>query len=1222
MKTNRLIKSIIAVISSVALVTVTIPPILHKPQVYQAASSRILLDYEDFTVNWLLGPTSGYSGAVYFNPSAGHLLYTDIPEAKRSNYGLKLVDADDDIYVVAPKLTSSVTKNKKFEESQYNLYAVTDKTNSNNLIRKETYLDPALAVEGQPLSTIYIHRLVFKDGSVAEFNDASYSAGTDLSKGILAVRRPISWKMTDGSFYSISRFTSEVLLASDGSSINSNTISAKMSVPDKSTITGLNIYGLYFSPKQYSYDKYATCLPEFQVRLMDSVSPKQDLITYFNFKTRSLESLGSTSSTNFYSFYDGSRMAYYQLPDEVYVCPKSSSEFEIQADIDALTEQIAQLTTKIASIKSDTSKLTVQLNNAVAELNNIKGTLQTSGVDTSSLTAIQTSITNFKNQINTLTQQKSVLEAEKATLNSRITALTVQVSELQSENQELNDKITQLTANLGIAENSLNSLNIVIVDLNSQISNLENDLLDIKAALGLDPDATQAQIIAKITSIKSELETYKTVIEAIGTTLGSPNPSDIVAVKQQAEQTKEDLTDIRAKIDALKDMIEGLGFEPAEDLTDELNKLISSYNEQITQLATYTDFINTLISQLGIDTGASLDDILTEIANLQDQLQQHKDAVTEINASLNIDSASSLQDTKDTVAQRSEELNTLNGSFKDIKNKLSLYLAVNNSLPTERERAEQAVKDFTAMYDEVNAEANRLLTFLQDCQTILSLDSSATTVDILNRIRALQQQLTLANQKIEGYDENVNQMADILNLDKDSLSSDKISVVNYQTSMMKKDLNNTKNDLSTLQSELASITGVAGTSKAVQDLVNQLNANIADSLSKVNELTSINSSISKALGLGSGANLDEVLDKIGNIHDEMDNLNKSNTDLTKNNNILTGQNEIYGQDNSYLKGLTNNQLKELLELLKKVDATTMDPTVYNNIITRIQEMEDLLNSGITDSKTAIAEQISSAKSDISNTVTNSKEEITTKINSVGDNISEAISNSTTTINNSLNGIDKKIDNGNDSVLAQLDGLTQNINNISTDQGNIEGRLDGIESQLNDLKSLILEVTGKQDIAANSLAELESRTAMTNQSTDTILEKIVPYNLGSTLQENNSILTELVTRDVTIPDTPIYIPSPAPVSTTAPTEAPTTAPTEAPTLPPSTNPIGESKPTIESTSYPTEEPVSIPNEVKAEEDGSTFLTWLNANKLLIAITAVTLLILISSCIYFIKKRNEE
>ena len=420
-----------------------------------------------------------------------------------------------------------------------------------------------------------------------------------------------------------------------------------------------------------------------------------------------------------------------------------------------------------------------------------------------------------------------------------------------------------------------------------------------------------------------------------------------------------------------------------EVATSTLNDIVASNNafqeEAISNLESITTKSNTDVTEINNSIG-NLQLTINDLSEKHSVLNTDTQNAFDVTSKAIQDNSTIIESLKETQGSDEKDIQVLEDSLTSLTNTVSSF---QNEYEKYTETTDLAIK---TLKESTDTRINNLEKSINEKISASDSSSAETIQDLQDKIKELSASLQASNDSLNNAAQDLSGELDNLNSATQNLSSELESSNNELKSLL-------ESSSTELQTTLGS--SISDVNNTVQTLKSNYEQYIADN----NE-------------------------EISNIKDRVDVLEKGFAMYkTTNNNAIYG---IVGSIN-----LTNDELKTLKQLVadNKTESENADNEIKNTIYENTQEQAQK-NQTILDKITNILDQITSNKT--SQDAKNSELE-----QSINNNKAEQES-----INDSMNGsIDtehERISNFKD----ELDGLSDDVGNITSDVSGLSQQLDG------------------------------------------------------------------------------------------------------------------------------------------------------------------------------------
>ncbi len=394
------------------------------------------------------------------------------------------------------------------------------------------------------------------------------------------------------------------------------------------------------------------------------------------------------------------------------------SVFQLQADINALMQQEANLKVRLSSIQNEipnkqrerqrlegeADSLSRQLQNEKATLDNLQRELQRlQGEKAQKESSIQSDLNQIARLENEIPQLKNRLNQAQAQLQNFRARVQAARQEKQDSRQKLNAlqaRLAQLRPEIGHVENQVAGVQQELDRSRARSKELADRIRDLKAQLnGGDGDAAiktqieqlqfaKGQEDAQGDSLKAELQNQKQRLNAL---------------EKEEQQTKNQIAKLKARIDSLDTEIASLEtqIQTAQNEVQTVKQSIATSENQLNQLQAKVGPI-----QQDIQT------LTQQIRGVQGQVQAQKNSVATLQQRLNT--------TQDALRSVTQALAQLERDRLDIQRRL-------NQIPGELQNHNFALS-------QAENEVRRLEIAVRDAEFVLS-QSIADYESALRRYR-------------------------------------------------------------------------------------------------------------------------------------------------------------------------------------------------------------------------------------------------------------------------------------------------------------------------------------------------------------------------------------------------------------------------------------------------------------------------------------------------------
>lgn len=298
----------------------------------------------------------------------------------------------------------------------------------------------------------------------------------------------------------------------------------------------------------------------------------------------------------------------------------------VDADIQALKGEIANLNTTLAQIKGQYDALNNTMTLIKGSLDGIKGSID--------------ALTDKQEEIRDLLEgYRTMMEFQFASLNNTVTLIMNQIDTMNDHLGAIDGQLGDVNDKLDALDDQLSTINVTIGGITTSLGNLYDQLGDVKEVLaGVKSELTG--IKGNLTQLNSTLNQTNQRLDQIATKLDSV-VYDLWVLTQEVHENGEKLQALLDNYTYLRDKIDALDVR-VEDLetykTDVLEPAISMLADLDNQINNPETGIVKQIGDLFESVASNRDDIdknIEDIQNLYEYIEGHRQQISELNARVN-----------------------------------------------------------------------------------------------------------------------------------------------------------------------------------------------------------------------------------------------------------------------------------------------------------------------------------------------------------------------------------------------------------------------------------------------------------------------------------------------------------------------------------------------------------------------------------------------------------
>ena len=471
---------------------------------------------------------------------------------------------------------------------------------------------------------------------------------------------------------------------------------------------------------------------------------------------------------------------------------------DLKGSVASLETQVAENTSVLSTVETNVNSSLSSMNDKLdavdTEINSLKTNIETNTSDIAELksngggdvSALTTRVSTLETEVSGLTTSVSTNTSDIAELKSNgggdVSALTTRVSTLETEVSGLTTSVSTNTSD--IAELKTNSGDVSA--LTTRVSNLETEVSTNTtsiASLETDDNTNKnniALINAELGSLDSTASDYKTVADRLTSLESNSSGGDVSALATRVTTLEND------------------------NLTNKNN--ISQNTSDISSLK--IGFNNNTSSINNINT-ETIPNILTDISNVENDVQTNKTSIARIDAELGV--MDSTVSGYKTVATRLTTLeNGVSSNATKITNLTNALNETNSNLETDNNTNKNNIALINAELGSLDSTASGYIT-VADRLTTLETDNATNQTNIGSNTSALS-----------------------------NLSND-VAILTTDVSSLTTAVSNNTTDISTIKTEIAGLTPSTNTnsfynfkSTSYADIKSKYGVSFANSLKESN----------------------------------------------------------------------------------------------------------------------------------------------------------------------------------------------------------------------------------------------------------------------------------------------------------------------------------------------------------------------------------------------------
>ena len=596
----------------------------------------------------------------------------------------------------------------------------------------------------------------------------------------------------------------------------------------------------------------------------------------------------------------------------------------------SLDSTIEDVTNKVSEMKTDLQVALQTIEQYVASLDAIKQTTSGSSFDKN---ALQTQAQELIDGLIALKEKSKESEAA-------IQMAQESLDHLLGSESDSSDETTNL-------QDSIDSVSNMLKRLNDSINTLESDLDDLRVLLGLDSNATIADVKERIKAILANLDSsnemlihYDNLIDELQASVGSSSSEEtldklnnlkasIESIKQQSAQQNSDLNLILQQIGVWV-QTDAISSTEASNLKESVatgQQLISSITSSVSNL---NSTMNAIKKALGLDGAVSAEELLNKVQTLKEEYSDCWGLLQNLQTKLQLDpSSKSLQ----------EQIQSVTEKVTNLYNELNKVMdTLNQSLSS----GGVSIKDFSevasavqSLQSQLNAAVGELAIAQQNNSIkdaeIKRLQSAINEKDLT--VKSLQTQLAQSVSRIQELEKELQSVKSQSSVSSNSLAEQlkKNSELQKTVNEVSKQLKTKDQTIATLQNTISNnTTRVAKLESEIEEKTKQiekLNKSISE---KDNTITSLTTSI------------EETTSKLSKVSQQLEKARETIKELQSSVTVLEKEKESLKQQLANSKTMQNSNSdlqKKLTEMTALYSEQKSLSIKYKRIIDEYEQSQ-------------------------------------------------------------------------------------------------------------------------------------------------------------------------------------------------------------------------------------------------------------------------------------------